>query len=197
MKIDCSKRSLFSHIIGMVPAAMLIPATIAAAEPLSSGLISQVPLREGLTIVAVGNFGSGDYELIQTVTSVDAKAITVNLRSEELSFCAGKMFGGPGKPRTSSQRAVLREDLEHAHALRREFTTCVLEPEFNAGMTALGVSADVLRELKAKGQTNFSVMRTLVKELASGVLTRIERESVPFKIILNDKPVEVAVIHAR
>jgi len=167
-------------------------ATIWAAE--LSNPVHQVPLREGLTIVAAHHDPAGDFEPITTITKVDARSVTVTTSTDEPSRCIEQSaFGGR---RTVSRRLVLREDLEHAHAYRQEFTACALKPELNPGMTAISISASVLRELKKEGRTNLRAT-TRVAGMVPGVLTRIERESIPYKIVVNNEHVELAVIHAR
>jgi outer membrane protein OmpA-like peptidoglycan-associated protein len=63
-------------------------------------------------------------------------------------------------------------------------------------VTAIGLSASVLRELNAAGHTNLNAT-TRVAGMVSGVLTRLEQGTVPFKVILNDEPVELPAVHAR
>jgi outer membrane protein OmpA-like peptidoglycan-associated protein len=164
-----------------------------AAQPSSPVPRPQVPLREGLTIVATYQvqYRPGDFESITTVTNVDAKAVTVTLSTDQPIRCAGRLF----------RRALLREDLERAHGFWMAFDTCAAEPkpQLTPGSTAISVSANVLRDLKAEGRTNFSAMLSSAagQVMVPGVLTRVERGSVPFKAIVNDDQVEVAVVHAR
>ncbi|MCW5793685.1 MAG: OmpA family protein [Nitrospira sp.] len=185
------------YLIALAGFTIPIAETVMAVEPSRPVYIFQVPLVEGLTIVIADRYAGGDFELIKTVTSVDAKAITVTVLSDEPTVCAGEVFGRHGRRRSESRRAVLREDMERAHAIRFGFTTCVSEPEFNPGTSAINVSSSVLRQLKAEGQSNLSIMREASRSLVSGVLTRIERGSVSLKVIVNDKQIELAAIHAR
>src|SRR5262249_26264520 len=64
------------------------------------------------------------------------------------------------------------------------------------GETAIGVSASVLQELRAKGQTTLSAT-TSVAGMVGGSLTRIEPGTVPFTVIVNDDPVTLQAVHAR
>jgi outer membrane protein OmpA-like peptidoglycan-associated protein len=82
------------------------------------------------------------------------------------------------------------------HALWQEFAACPSTPEVHAGSTAIGVSAAVLRELNAKGETTLSAT-TSAAGMVSGVLTRIERAVVPLPIIVNDEPIALRAVHAR
>jgi outer membrane protein OmpA-like peptidoglycan-associated protein len=182
-----------------VPAwiSTLLLATTAAAQPSRLPPAPQVPLREGLTIVAAYHSPTrGDYETIRTVTHVDARAVTVTLSTDEPTSCLGQVAESTGSKRSVSRRSVLRDDLERAHAYRQEFTACASEPEQHPGSTAVGVSTSVLQELHAHGQSNLSATTT-VAGMVPGVLTRLEPGTVPFKVIVNDEPIEVAVVHAR
>jgi len=123
------------------------------------------------------------------------------------------------KKRWVIPRRVLREDMESAHAYRQEFIGCTGKEDFHPGSTAVGLSTSVIRELRAKGQTKLDVSLTgnpaaafnniigqllggASKELdqaamTSGVLTRVEPTSVPFKVLVNDEPTELPAVHAR
>jgi len=166
----------------------------------SAGASIQVPLREGLMLIGAHhvppgyNIPPGDYEPIETVTRVDATSITVALSTDEQrDACPATQAG---RPRSSGLRVVLREDLEQAHALWQEFEPCPSAPERHPGSTASSVSASVLRELNAQGKTTLNATTTAAGMVA-GVLTRIERGTVPFRVIVNDEPVELKAVHAR
>ena len=166
---------------------------LAGQAPHATGA-PQVPLREGLTIVEAYRNTRGDYEAIMTIARVDATSITVAASSDEATdTCRAAQ---PGRRGSMGLRTVLREDLENGHELRHEFAACASEPEIHRGSTAIVVSASVLRELNAKGQTNLRA-DTTVAGMVSGVLTRIERGTVPIRVIVNDAPVELAAVHTR
>jgi outer membrane protein OmpA-like peptidoglycan-associated protein len=174
----------------------LLMAWRSAAQTSDRSATPQVPLREGLTIVSAVHNNAGDHEAITTITHLDASTVTVAMSTDEPTECAGKTAGRGGTERSVAQRSLLREDLEHAHAYRQEFTACEATPEFDPGKTAVGVSASVLRELNAQGTSNLHAT-TRVAGMVAGVLTRVERGPVPFKMIVNDQPVELAAVHAR
>jgi outer membrane protein OmpA-like peptidoglycan-associated protein len=182
-----------------LPRVAVLCATLAALDvPLATQPTEAplVPLREGLIIVNAYRTAAvaGDFESITTITHVDAAGITLALSTDEPG-CGGR---GLRSERVHSWglRIVLREDLEQAHTFRTEFAACPSRPDLKRGATAIGVSASVLRELKAQGRTNLSAT-TYVAGLLPGVLTRIERGTVPLKVIVNDKPAELPVVHAR
>jgi len=133
------------------------------------------------------------------------------------------LFGASNRPKASSTnetqsrsntRKIRREDLETAHEYRAGFRTGVPE-EFYPGTTAFGVSASVLRELKTRGQTRLNVwtgrgfggLEGFINGLLNGseatdkglagTLKTVESDSIPFKVLVNNKPVELPAIHAR
>jgi outer membrane protein OmpA-like peptidoglycan-associated protein len=181
-------------------AAALVVVPLGAQGP-SAGAAIQIPLREGLTVVAAyrvppgHNIPPGDYEPIVTVIRVDATDITVALSTDEQRDACRDRAAQADRRRTSGLRVVRREDLEQAHALREEFEPCPSAPERHPGSTAISVSASVLRELNARGQTTLDATTT-VAGMVAGVLTRIERGTVPFRAIVNDEPVELKAVHA-
>jgi OOP family OmpA-OmpF porin len=211
--------------------SLVLRASAASQAPQSPA--PKIPLREGLTIIGAHRNDKGDFENIRQITRVDAKSITVELSTDEPAEATpnnpiAELLGGDCRDNTGPRdpkkrwvipRRVLREDMESAHAYRQEFIGCTGKEDFHPGSTALGFSASVMRELKAKGQTNLDVSLTgnpaaafnniigqllggSSKELeqaamTSGVLTRIEPISMPFKVIVNDEPTELPAIHAR
>ena len=111
-------------------------------------------------------------------------------------------------------RTVNRADLENATDYRWLFNENM--PESFPGSTAVGVSRKVLTALKTKGEADLRVpeggIAGAVGSLLSGILAssdldsatmmqgtlkRVEAKPVPFKVILNDDPVELMAIHAR
>ena len=185
----------FLHYIFMMNVAILITVPIAAAESSTPVLISQIPLREGLTIVSAQHDPArGDFEPIITVTKADEQAVIVTLSTGEPTICTEQ--GELGNRQSVSRRSILRKDLEGAHTYRQGFMECAVEPELTSGVTGVSVSTSVLRELKTVGRTKLTA-HTRAAGMVSGVLTRIKPQAVPFNIILNDEPVKVAAVHAR
>jgi outer membrane protein OmpA-like peptidoglycan-associated protein len=114
----------------------------------------------------------------------------------------------------NAMRTVSRADLETATDYRSLFGETM--PESFPGSTAVGVSRQVLTALKTKGEADLRVPeRGIAGALGSllsgilgsadadsvamvqGTLKRVEATAVPFKVILNDDPVELMAIHAR
>ena len=113
-------------------------------------------------------------------------------------------------------RVIARGDLETATEYRLLFSERL--PESYPGSTAVGVSRRVLTDLKTKGESPLSVppsgvagglanligglLGDAAKELdletmMPGILKRVEPKPVPFKVLLNDVPVELPAVHAR
>ena len=122
----------------------------------------------------------------------------------------------PGKKtRTlNTMRTVNRVDLENASDYRWIYNE--QQPETLPGSTAVGVSRKVLTALKTKGEAELRVpeggiagaLGSLLGGLLSspevdsatmkqGTLKRVGAKPVPFRVILNDDPVELMAIHAR
>ena len=88
---------ILHHIVTVFNIAILITAPIAGAEPSNAVSVSQIPLREGLTIVAPYRTERGDFEMITTVTKADARAVTLTLSTDQRTRCAVRVLGNPGR----------------------------------------------------------------------------------------------------
>jgi outer membrane protein OmpA-like peptidoglycan-associated protein len=120
------------------------------------------------------------------------------------------------KTRTiNTMRTVLRADLENAAEYRWLFNENM--PESFPGSTAVGVSRKVLMALKTKGEADLRVPQSGIAgalgsllggilgsspdidavTMMQGTLKRVGTGPVPFKVILNDDPVELMAIHAK
>src|SRR5688572_7379221 len=165
----------------------------------------KVPLIVGLTIVtALNDPEKGDYESIKTF-------INVNDKIAQLAYATEVVRDGQlQKIRTT--RTVLRRDLENATEYSHYFSEVMSESL--PGTTAVGVSRRVLDQLKTTGKSTLTIpvggiegaLDSLLGGLLggnglaqkrTGTLDRVERTAVPFKVLLNDKAVELPAIHAR
>jgi len=123
--------------------------------------------------------------------------------------------------RFNVRRRVRKQDLAHAHEWRPRFK--VGDPEIYPGTTSGVLSADVLSDLKIKGQTPFKASIAddspggMLKGLlgggagrfgqiagasgseakAEGTLTRVETQPVPVSMLVNDSRVDLPAVHAR
>ena len=135
-----------------------------------------------------------------------------------LGNCQQSSSGSKKRVQGSVMRVVRREDLDRAHSYHQHFNICAESTESFPGTTALGVSSAVLKELNAQGSSRLSVMsggpagalagmlgsllgadtpELAEVSMASGVLTRVERGTVPVRVIVNNMPVELPAVHAR
>ncbi len=183
----------------------------------------RVPLRPGLTIVtALYEPDSGDYESIKTITEANDARVRL-IYSAEIAESPNPFSGSAGaaKPtgahvkRFSVSRVMSRPDLENATQYRCLYSE--IHPESFPGSTAVGVSRRVLTNLETKGESPLEVcsmgmmggLASLVNgllgknspaagmDMLSGTIKRVEPRAIPFKVLVNDTPAEVPVVHAR
>lgn len=181
------KYTMRSYASRSLAITIVLVAAAAVSSQAQQGL--PIPLREGLTIVtAINHPKEGDYETLKTVTRAD---------SREVSIRANAM-------RTVVVRTVSREDLESGRHYQYYFGNNANTPERFPGSTAVGLSSTILAELKDKGESAFTIQDVgLVRDVRnlglklSGSLKRVESSSVPFKVIVNNVPVELSAIHAK
>jgi outer membrane protein OmpA-like peptidoglycan-associated protein len=200
---------------------LLFSALAALALAAAADAPSRVPLQPGLTIVTALSDREGDYESIKTVEAVTADAIKLTYSADVPS-----PTGSGGKPRrVNTRRNVRRQDQRDAHEYMQTFSPSA--PETIAGTTAIGASSTVLTELKTKGQSAFTFqtpgrqpsadkilaaltgggdrqaksLEDIGKQLdtnkASGTLTRVEPQPVPFPVLVNGRRTTLPAIHAR
>jgi outer membrane protein OmpA-like peptidoglycan-associated protein len=168
----------------------------------------KVPLLVGLTIVtALNQPDQGDYESIKTFLKVNDKLAQLGYSAE----VAGKDGGTPKQVHTT--RTVLRRDLESATEYSHIFGETMSESL--PGTTAVGVSRKVLEQLKTTGKSTLTLPaggiegaldsllggllggNTGLAQKRTGTIERVERTPVPFKVLLNDRAVELPAVHAR
>jgi outer membrane protein OmpA-like peptidoglycan-associated protein len=119
---------------------------------------------------------------------------------------------------------VTRDELKSARHYQHYFSNN--SPERYPGSTAVGLSSAILSDLKSKGEAAFTIQaggligqlgnmlggllgglgagssKEMSKDMdeltkLSGSLKRVESAAVPFKVIVNDVPVELPAIHAK
>ena len=100
-----------------------------------------MPLVVGLiTVSAIHEPDKGDYESILKVDDVSADLVGYTLSANVEDR------------RVTVRRKVRKEDMAHAHGWRPRYNEG--DPEIYPGMTGGTLSADVLNDLKTKGQTS-------------------------------------------
>jgi flagellar motor protein MotB len=171
----------------------------------------RVPLVAGLmTVSAVHEPDKGDYESILKIDDVSAGVVGYTLSANVEDR------------RVMVRRKVRKEDMAHAHGWRPRYNEG--DPEVYPGTTGSTLSADVLNDLKAKGQTSLAAsiadddaVGGLLKDLFGGdagglgkalggggrpakaeaTLKRVEPQPVPISMIVNDSRVDLPAVHAR
>jgi outer membrane protein OmpA-like peptidoglycan-associated protein len=169
----------------------------------------KVPLAPELTIVTAVAQAQGDYESVKIVRVVNDKEVRLNYVGD---------LPAPGRPGKSTRLAGMRFIERQALAASHEYmlTFLALGPNIYPGATALGTSAEVLAELKAKGKTEFAFwvgappnplakMTEAIRGAKAaaqrplgpvkGVLEQVGVE--PFPVLVNGARVELSAVHAR
>jgi len=179
-----------------------LASTLSIAQTASQ---SAIPICPGLTIVTAVNGSAGDYESIKTVESVDAKEVHLKY-SSEVNDADWLGQGGQVK-NTILHRTVLIPDLQTATTYQQVYLD--KSAETIPGTTAIGTSSAVLRELKTKGEADFSISNAYAglelsndrskypnyyQYIQGGKLKRVG--TVRMSVLLNDKPAELPAIQA-
>lgn len=164
-----------------------------------------VPICPGLTIVTAVNGSAGDYESIKTVESVDAKEVHLKY-SSEVNDADWLGQGGQVK-NTILHRTILLPDLQTANAYQQIYLE--KSAETIPGTTAIGTSSAVLRELKTKGEADFSISNAYAglelsndrskypnyyQYMQGGKIKRVG--TARMSVLLNDKPAELPAVQA-
>jgi flagellar motor protein MotB len=170
-----------------------------------------VPLVAGLiTVSAVHEPDKGDYESLLKIDDVSADLVGYTLSANVEDR------------RVTVRRKVRKADMAHAHGWRPRYNEG--DPEIYPGTTGGTLSADVLNDLKTKGQTSLAAsmgeddsVGGMLKDLfgddarglgkvlggtgrsnqAEGTLKRVEPQPVPISMIVNDSRVDLPAVHAR
>lgn len=170
-------------------------------------------------MTAVAGSG-GDYESIKTIESIDPDQIVLKYSAETRDG----LVEVP-KPRialTKTRRKILRADLESAHKYVQIFAND--QPEDGTGTTAIGVSAEVVRDLRNEGRSNLEICfeaggGPVASDGKAYFITGIDKKPVftpagctnfhkfeiyrvgdkpePFKVLLNGKPMDLPAIHVK
>jgi outer membrane protein OmpA-like peptidoglycan-associated protein len=167
----------------------------------------------------------GDYEAITTISSVSPQGIGMEISSQapaagDQGAGAAKPSTSKSFQATASGRLILSEDVAHAHEINLYFSNH--DPKTFPGTTSGRLSKDVFNELKTKGESQFSYQLLTLKGAFTGLLDKLSKdngnmnfqdltkpmmtkvncplrraasEDVAFPVILNDRRVELPVIH--
>jgi outer membrane protein OmpA-like peptidoglycan-associated protein len=172
---------------GRVAIAAAIVTTMGPGARVAAQTTHPVPLVEGLTIVTAVNNGKADFESIKRVSELTADFVRITVTSD-MPAADGSIV-----PLIRS-RIVRRGDLDSARTYAWNFSP---PRELYPGSTALGVSAAVLRDLRAPGAAPLSINDGMSAAPSIGVLRRVEAQAVAVDVIVNDEPTRLPAIHAR
>jgi flagellar motor protein MotB len=197
-------------------AALIVGAGGFGTRPVAQGRGTEQPASPKVRLVvglvsvsAVHEPDKGDYESILKVDEITAEQVGYTLS------------GNVDDRRITVRRRVRTQDMAHAHGWRPRYNED--DPEIYPGMTGGTLSADVLNDLKIKGQTSLSAsmgdddpVGGMLKDLLGGdagglskalggrrpakpesMLKRVEPQPVPISMIVNDIRVDLPAVHAR
>ena len=167
--------------------AMVLGGAVASAQS------PEVPIVPGVNFVlAVANATSsdkapvgileGDYEMVVSLTNVDAAGIT-HVASFDGTDAAGVQRRG------NVNRVVSSADLAAAPVQILGFH--MQDPPRVTGATALGPSLGITRDLMQKGTAAYSFRLWAGQDAVSGTLRRSGNSPVKFPVLLNGKRVEL------
>jgi hypothetical protein len=118
-------------------------------SPVSATAATTIPLVEGLTLVRAASERQGDYESTLTINGLDAQGMLHLNISADLPDPSG----GKAKAVTFD-RDVSADDREHARTYKYLFS---MGAQAYPGTTAMGVSGDVIRDLRARGKASITL----------------------------------------
>ncbi len=188
-------------------ASMIALGLLPLAAAVSESSPARIPLCPGLQIVTAISQPNGDYESIKTIVSVDDDSVLIRYSSESLvTDLLAPDFGQVRK--VTLNRSVRRSDLQSATLYQQRFIAGM--PTQIPETTAIGTSTAVIRTLRTKGRSEFSISNAYSGEfpadrnqspslydfMSPGELERVgsaERVSV----VVNDVSTSLPVIRAR
>jgi outer membrane protein OmpA-like peptidoglycan-associated protein len=173
-----------------------------AAQP------ATVPLCPGLQITTAINQANGDYESIKTIESATDLGVRLKYTSERLITDVMDSHFGEVK-QLKLYRSILRKDLANAPLYEQMYFEGM--PETIPGSTAIGISSDSLKKLKAGQPVEISISNAYSGEYGvdenvrpnlydfqtPGTITRVEASAVMMPVIVNDVKTALPAIHAK
>lgn len=147
-------------------------------------------------MTAIAHPSAGDYESIKRIQGVTNEAVEIAYSSDVVG-ANPSASNSADPPRRSCVRTVLRQDLRDAAQYHENF--CAANQESYAGTTAIGVSGQVLADLKNKGEANLKYQSTENSgdPDQSCVLKRVEAGDVAIPVLVNDRREQLPAVHAR
>ncbi len=138
---------LICRRLPLLAAFLCLSSPAALADPL-------IPLCPGFTVVTAISESDGDYESIKTIESIDAEKTRIRYSSErmESDWLSGEP---PALKKTVTFRNVLQKDLDGASLYLQHFVDVL--PETVPETTAISLSREFFRKIKADGSAEFGV----------------------------------------
>lgn len=170
--------------------------------------LATIPLCAGLKIVTAINQEDGDYESIKTIESVMNDAVRLKYSSERMKI-DWLSNGEPEFQRLLLYRTIRKEDLKSANLYLQQFYEKL--PESVPETTAIGVSSDVLNQLKTKGEAEIGIFIAFSQDEISldrnehpnvydnqmiAKIKRVGNAPVMLPVIVNDTKVLLPTIQA-
>jgi outer membrane protein OmpA-like peptidoglycan-associated protein len=190
-------------------AASLAPAqTTASPAPPKVALVERMRLGWAWR----GDSIEGDYTPFMVVTKIDPSGVTIVTH-------AYKGTKGGGKENDNFDTRVLPSAMAEGRIYRQVWIST--DPLVMTGTTSMVLSAAVMRDITTKGSAALTIVddesslggkpagafASLMNALGSdsaatgtpfvGTMTRVEPGTIPFVVLVNDKPVTLAAIHLR
>lgn len=177
-----------------------------------AAITTTIPLCPGLNIVTAINQSSGDYESIKRISSVDEASVTLHYSSEQ-EILDPFSDQPPERVATKVTRRILREDQQKAGYYLAVFSP--LLPETVPNSTAISLTDENYTRLKTTGKAEVSIVTTLNYSatpenlldpnspyrwwFAPSVyaLELPDKTPVPFPVLVNGQPVELAALHIK
>lgn len=187
--------------------AAIIGAGVCASYSVAqaTGAAPHFELCPGFTVVTAVSTEDGDYESIKRVTTADKDKVTIHYSNERMvsDFLSSDP---PRLVRTDLDRDIRRADLHSAELYLQQFDERL--PTLVPETTAIGISTEVFRKLKAGAPTNmgvfiaFSQTPSLDRNTHPNVYDNqmiapvVRSGSAPQKLraIVDDRPVELPAI---
>lgn len=195
-------------IVAVLSCAMPLCCNTAASTATSAPqLVRTIPLCPGLMIVTAISQSMGDYESIKVVQSITDRAVVLRYASE--SIAQDPLSNAPPHlEKTNIFRSVLLSDLQSSNLYEQQFYQQM--PTEVPGTTAIGTSANVLMQLRTKGEADIGIFLAMSGDVSIdrdahpnvfdfqmiAHIKRVEPNDVLLPLIVNDAKALLPAIHA-
>ncbi len=181
---------------------------VAGAVSVTQAAQPTIPLCPGLAITTAVNQSNGDYESIKTIESATELGVRLKYTSERLVTDVMDSHFGEVK-QLALYRSILRKDLANAPLYEQMYFEGM--PETIPGSTAIGISSDALKKLKAGQPVEISISNAYSGEYGvdenvrpnlydfqtPGTITRVAASAVMMPVIVNDVKTALPAIQVK